>query len=254
MIGLIGAMAEEISLMKEHMEIRDEIHKARHKYIRGSLSGQEIVLLQTGIGKVSAAIGTQILIDHFSVDQVIMTGLAGALVPNLRRGDIVVANSLVQYDFDLTAFGRRHGELPDVGRTIEVDPRLVKYACYAFDDVFKTSSSAPLLVVGTVISGDRFVSNQAQIEWLQREFGAIATEMEGAAVGYTCHVNEVPFMIIRTISDSAGSSAVDEFEKYLVTASEHSFKIVSSILKLTTLSERANTLEGNLSEVESIGS
>ncbi|MCD6162666.1 MAG: 5'-methylthioadenosine/S-adenosylhomocysteine nucleosidase [candidate division Zixibacteria bacterium] len=157
-----------------------------------------------------------------------------------KRGDVVVANFVVQYDFDLTTFGRRHGELPDIGRMIETDPRLMKFACYAFDDVFKYDKNAPKLVVGTIVSGDRFVSDPRKIEWLQREFGAVAAEMEGAAVGYTCHLNEIPFMIARTISDSAGSDAKDEFKSYLKIASKNSFKIISSILEV--MSHRAAAL------------
>ncbi len=240
MIGLLGAMAEEVSLFKENMQVEETKTYARMEYLKGKLHDQEVVLLQSGIGKVNATIGTQILIDRFDIDQVIFTGLAGALVPHLARGDIVVSNYVVQYDFDLTAFGRRHGELPDVGRMIEADPRLTKLACYAFDDAFKDVPGAPQLVVGTIASGDRFVSDKRKIDWLQREFGAVATEMEGAAVGYTCHVNDIPFVTLRTISDSAGSGATEEFDQYLRTASNNSYKIVSSILQV--MSHRASAL------------
>jgi adenosylhomocysteine nucleosidase len=231
MTGLIGAMPEEISLIRDSMQEVASSSFARMQYLTGRIKGQEVVLLRSGIGKVNATIGTQIMTDRFDIDQIIFTGLAGALVPNLSRGDVVVSNYVVQYDFDLTAFGRRHGELSDVGRMLEADPRLVKLACYAFDDVFKYVNGRPRLVVGTVASGDRFVSDPRKIEWIQREFGAVATEMEGAAVGYTCHLNEIPFVILRTISDSAGANARDEFESYLKEASKNSFKIVSSMLE-----------------------
>lgn len=240
MIGLIGAMAEEVSLFKENMNVVKSAVFAKMEYLSGSIMGQDVVLLQSGIGKVNASIGTQIMIDKFDVNEIIFTGLAGSLVSHVSRGDIVVANFVVQYDFDLTTFGRRHGELPDIGRMVETDPRLMKFACYAFDDVFKYEKDSPKLVVGTIVSGDRFVSDSRKIEWLQREFGAVAAEMEGAAVGYTCHLNEIPFMIIRTISDSAGSDAKDEFESYLKIASENSFKIVSSILEV--MSHKASAL------------
>lgn len=242
MIGLIGAMAEEISLLKDSMEIIETNEYAGMTYMTGELEGQRFVLLQSGIGKVNATIGTQIMIDRFSIDRILFTGLAGAMVPNLSPGDIVVSNYVVQYDFDLTPFGRRHGELPDVGRMIEADPRLVKLACYGFDDIFKHINDAPRLMVGTIVSGDRFVSDESQIEWLQREFGAIAIEMEGAAVGYTCYVNKIPFVIMRTISDSASSDAKDEFEKYLSEASKHSFQIISSILKTINHAVEADSI------------
>ena len=128
MTGLIGAMAEEIELFHMNLEATGSQTFARMEYLTGQIKGQEVVLLKSGIGKVNATIGTQVMIDRFDIEQIIFTGLAGALVPNLNRGDMVVANHVVQYDFDLTAFGRRHGELPDVGRLIEADPRLVKLA------------------------------------------------------------------------------------------------------------------------------
>jgi len=239
MIGLISAMEEEVKLFRENMETVKSSRFARMEYQVGSLGDQKVVLLQSGIGKVNAAIGTQIMIDRFDIDQIIFTGLAGALVPNLSQGDIVVANFVVQYDFDLRAFGRRLGELPDIGRMIEANPRLVKLACYAFDDIYKYSPKAPKLMVGTVVSGDRFISNPAKIDRLQREFGAVATEMEGAAVGYTCHLNEMPFVIIRTISDSAGSGAIEEFESYLKKASENSFNIISLMLEAVSHKDAA---------------
>ncbi len=241
MIGLIGAMSEEISLLRENMEILETSEHAGMSYMTGKLEGQTFVLLQSGIGKVNATIGTQVMIDRFDVDRILFSGLAGAMVPNLSPGDIVVSNYVVQYDFDLTPFGRRHGELPNVGRMIEADPTLVKLACYGFDDVFKDLKDAPRLMVGTIVSGDRFVSDQRQIEWLQREFGAVAIEMEGAAVGYTCHVNKVPFVVMRTISDSASSEAKDEFEKYLNEASKHSYQIINSILKTLNHVVKANS-------------
>lgn len=240
MIGIIGAMSEEISLFKENMTVAESSKFAQMDYITGDLYGQNIVLLKSGVGKVNAAIGTQIMIDRFEIDQIIFTGLAGALVKNISLGDIVVSNYVVQYDLDLTAFGRRHGELPDIGRMIEADPRLVKLACYAYDDNFMDLEGSPQLVVGTVVSGDRFVSNRRKIAWLQREFGAVATEMEGAAVGHTCYLNEIPFIILRTISDKAGSDAKNEFESFLENACKNSYKIVSVILEAISHKEIVN--------------
>lgn len=239
MIGLIGAMAEEVSLFKKNMEVSRTERFAGGEYIVGRLAEQEVVLLQAGIGKVKATIGTQVMIDRFEIDLIIFTGLAGSLVRNLGRGDIVVSNNVVQYDFDLTAFGRRPGELPDVGRMLEPDPNLVKFACYAYDDVFKQLTDPPQLVVGTICSGDKFISDRRKIEWLQREFGAVATEMEGAAVGYTCFVNDVRFVILRTISDTGGKGAADDFDAYLKVASENTFQIVSTMLQVMSYRDSA---------------
>lgn len=243
MIGLMGAMAEEVALFQQEMRVKQTHHYAGMVFIVGNICGQDVVLLQSGIGKVKATMGTQIMIDRFDVDLIIFTGLAGALMSNMTRGDIVVSNNVVQYDFDLTAFGRRHGELPDVGRMIEVDGNLVKFACYAYDDVFGSSEERPELFVGTICSGDRFVSDPRQIDWLQREFGAIATEMEGAAFGYTCHLNEVRFMIIRTISDTGGDQAADDFNAYLKIASKNSYQMVRTMLQVISLRDEAYSTE-----------
>jgi adenosylhomocysteine nucleosidase len=232
MIGIIGAMAEEIELFRQAMDIDRIDRYAQNDYIVGKLRDQNVVLLKSGVGKVNATIGTQVMIDRFDVKLIIFTGLAGGLVPNISRGDIVVSNNVVQHDFDLTAFGRRHGELPDVGRLIEVDPRLVKFACFAYDDVFGERDDKPQLIVGTICSGDVFITDRRKIDWLQREFGAVAIEMEGAAVGYTCFANDVKFVILRTISDTGGDSGVDDFSRYLARASENSFAIVSTMLTI----------------------
>ncbi len=241
MIGIIGAMSEEIVLFTKSMDVVEKKTIARMEFTVGQLSGKKIVLLQSGIGKVNATIGTQIMIDYFNVDLIIFTGLAGALLPNLSRGDVVISNNVVQYDFDLTAFGRQHGELPDVGRILEVDTKLVKFACYAFDDVIEKKKGNPKVIVGTICSGDRFISDPRKINWLQREFGAVATEMEGAAVGYTCHLNDVSFVIIRTISDTGGESATDDFDAYLKVASENSYKIVSTMLRIMSYRDQAES-------------
>lgn len=243
MIGLMGAMTEEVALFRQAMEIKETHRYAGMDFVVGTICDQEVVLLQSGIGKVKATMGTQIMIDRFDVDLIIFTGLAGSLMPNMEQGDIVVSNNVVQYDFDLTAFGRRYGELPDVGRMIEVDTDLVKFACYAWDDVFGLVKDAPRLYVGTICSGDRFVTDRRKIDWLQREFGAIATEMEGAAFGYACHLNEVRFLIIRTISDTGGDQAPDDFKAYLEVASKNSFQMVKTMLEVMTHRDAVHSIE-----------
>ncbi len=248
MIGLMGAMAEEVALFCQEMEIKSTHKYAGMEYIVGEMCDQQVVLLQSGIGKVKATMGTQIMIDRFDVDMIIFTGLAGALMPNMTRGDIVVSDNVVQYDFDLTAFGRRHGELPDVGRMIEVDNRLVKFACYAWQDVFESEEDAPEIYVGTICSGDRFITDPRKISWLQREFGAVATEMEGAAFGYTCHLNEVGFLVIRTISDTGGDEATIDFNAYLEIASKNSFKMVHSMLQVISYRDDAYKTVDNLTQ------
>ena len=170
------------------------------------------------------------LVDLYQPEGMIFSGVAGGLLPNMQVGDIVVASHLIQFDIDLTAFGRRHGELPDRDRMIQSDADMVRQSADCFDAVFEGEADAPNLMIGTVVSGDKFIEDSETLRWLQREFGALATEMEGAAVGYTCQLNNVPFIIIRGLSDTANESAPDDFKSNLDTVCEHSFRLMERLI------------------------
>jgi adenosylhomocysteine nucleosidase len=131
---------------------------------------------------------------------------------------------------DLTAFGRRHGELPGTDRMIESDPDMVQHAAEAFDAAFPDSASAPSLMLGTVVSGDRFIQDPDELRWLQREFSALATEMEGAAVGYTSDLNGVPFVVIRGLSDASDDSASADFASNLPTVCDNCFRVLQALI------------------------
>jgi len=231
MIGLISALEEEIRLFREKATITEEVTQAGLNFQFGTLSDEKIILLRCGVGKVNAAVATQVLIDRFGVDAVIFTGLAGSLVPYLNRGDVVVSNFVVQHDIDLTAFGRRRGEIPDMNRQIEADPKLIKLATDAFEQLETAQDVPGQLVVGTIATGDSFISDKEQIKWLQREFGAVAAEMEGGAVGQVCQMSRVPFVIIRVISDGAGTGAAGEFIMFLDEASQLTCCLTSTMLE-----------------------
>ena len=237
MIGLISAMEEELVRFREVIEPDQTVRQAGLDFYFGRLAGQKVILLRCGVGKVNAAVATQLLIDRFGVDAVLFTGLAGSLVPHLNRGDVVVSNFVVQHDIDLTAFGRRPGEIPDLARMIEADPKLVHIAAEAAEAVISQGDEERQLVVGTIATGDGFVSDPRRIRWLQREFGAVATEMEGGAVGQVCQMNRVPFVVVRVISDGAGGSAAGEFIMFLDEASDLTCRIVTTGLNL--LGDRA---------------
>ncbi len=229
-IGLISALEEELIQQKQAMEIDQVVTRAGIEFSLGTLQDQKVILLHSGVGKVNAAVATQLLIDHFGVDSVVLTGLAGSLVPHVNRGDVVISSSVVQHDIDLTAFGRRHGEIPDLARLIEADAGLVHRVADACEAVLAKEEPRRQMVVGTIATGDSFVSDDDRIRWLQREFGAVAIEMEGGAVGQVCSMNHVPFVVIRVISDSASGSAAGEFIQFLGEASELSYKIVTGFL------------------------
>ena len=199
---------------------------------RGTFKGVEIALAQCGIGKVNAIICTEMLIDLYKPDTLIFTGVAGGLLPNMQVGDLVIAIHLIQYDMDLTAFGRRHGEVPGQGRMVESDPTLVVKCTDAFDNAFDGVDKAPNLMLGTVVSGDHFISDTKTLRWLQREFAALATEMEGAAVGYTCHLNALPFVVVRGLSDTAGESASNDFEANLHIVCRNSYQLLEHLIPL----------------------
>ena len=232
MIGIIGALDEEVDTIRSNLTEKQTVRKAGYHYHLGKLNGRDITLVRCGVGKVNAAICTQILIDTFACKKIIFGGVAGSLLPGLKQGDVVISSHVVQFDIDLTAFGRRHGELADKDRLIEADPTMVQKATEAFDIVTQGQTVSPALMVGTIVSGDSFVSDPATIRWLQREFGAACTEMEGGPVGYTCSINQTPFVVIRVISDDAGNTAVEEFDRFLSQSSTFIYQLISTAIKL----------------------
>jgi len=230
MLAVIGAMDQEVALLRSSMTIRDEPIHAEITVTQGTFNGVDIALAQCGIGKVNAAICTQMLVDRYEPSKLIFSGVAGGLLPNMRVGDQIIASHLIQFDVDLTAFGRRHGELPNTDRMIQSDPTLTQHAADAFDEAFADDENGPNLLIGTVISGDRFVKDPKTLRWLQREFAALATEMEGAAVGYTCQINKLPFVIIRGLTDTADNDAADHFSENLETVCQYSYRLLEQLI------------------------
>ena len=230
MLAVIGAMEEEVTLLRGAMTIDKEATHAGIVVTRGDFKGADIAVAQCGIGKVNATICTQMLIDLYQPKALIFSGVAGGLLPNMQIGDLIIASHLIQFDVDLTAFGRRHGELPDMDRMIHSDPELVQTTAAAFDATFADQVDAPNLMIGAVVSGDRFVKDSKTLRWLQREFGALATEMEGAAVGYTCQINDLPFVVIRGLSDTANESAPEDFSANLKVVCRHSYLLMERLI------------------------
>lgn len=226
-IGIIGAMQEEIKLLLEHM---GDVQAARHaglSYHRGTLHGRNVVVTQSGVGKVNAAVCTQALIDKFGAEAVLFTGVAGAVNPELIIGDIVISTSSLQHDVDVTALGFPRGTIPyqEVSE-YPSDEGLVKLAQEAGDALFPGRCHA-----GKVLSGDQFIADRDVVRRLYEEMGGACTEMEGAAVAQVCHMNGVPHVIIRSMSDKADGSAHVNFAEFTVEAADRSFAIVSEMVK-----------------------
>ena len=230
-IGIIGAMEIEIELLKEDLELKNKLEKANMTFYSGKLADQEVVLVKSGIAKVNAAICTQILVDEFDIDQLIFTGVAGAIDPELEVEDIVVSTDLVQHDVDATAFGdRKPGEIPELAKiSFEADENLVNLAFNAGKDILESESNQ--IYKGRILSGDQFICDIEKVKELKEKFGGYCTEMEGAAVAQTAYLNQLPFVIIRSISDKADGEADISFKKFAKIAADHSYRIVIAILK-----------------------
>jgi len=227
-IGIMGAMDQEIQLYKNQMDLISETNKAGIVYYEGMLNGKKVVLCKSGVGKVNASVCTQIMIDRFNVDCVIFTGVAGALHPELEIGDIVVSVDSQHHDMDASPLGFAKGEIPFADTSLfKADEKLVKLAVKASEALGEGNT-----FVGRVLSGDQFIANREIVKQLYEQMEGTCTEMEGAAVAQVCHMNQVPFVIIRSMSDKADGSAHVNFEEFTNLASQRSFQIVYNMLEL----------------------
>ena len=222
-IGIIGAMDNEIELLKSSMEIRMMESIAGMTYYCGTLCGKEAVLVRCGVGKVNAAICAQLLITHFGVGRIINTGVAGSLDREINIGDLVVSTDAVQHDMDCQSLGYARGIIPDN-----------EFSVFPADEAMRRSAvesariAAPEKRVyeGRVASGDQFIADNARKQAIIKEHGAICCEMEGAAIGQVCAQNRVPFVIIRAISDKADNSGHLSYRSFVQAAARHSAAIV----------------------------
>ncbi|QZY57136.1 5'-methylthioadenosine/adenosylhomocysteine nucleosidase [Crassaminicella profunda] len=228
-IGIIGAMDEEIQILKEKMELEKEEHFAGMIFYKGKLMGKDIVVVRSGIGKVNAGVCTQVLISNFHVDAIINTGVAGAIHDDLNVGDIVISTDVIEHDFDVTAFGGYTlGQIPRMEEYIfKADEKLVEIAVKASEKEtvkYKTTT-------GRIVSGDVFVASPEKKDFLWKEFSAFCAEMESAAIGHAAYLNKVPFVIIRAMSDKADGSAHVNFNEFVIEAANNSVEIVLDMLK-----------------------
>ena len=227
-IGIIGAMDEEVSRLKEKMNVSKVEKKAGMEFFQGELSGKEAVIVKSGIGKVNAGICTQILVDDFNVDAVINTGVAGSLKNEINIGDIVLSEDALQHDMDATGFGYEPGVIPRMEESIfKGDETLIQVAKEVNEEVNAEIST----FVGRVVSGDQFISDHAKKTELVENFKGYCTEMEGAAIAQVCYLNQLPFLIIRAISDKADNSATMDYGEFEAKAIEHTVKLVSGMME-----------------------
>ncbi|OXT06350.1 5'-methylthioadenosine/S-adenosylhomocysteine nucleosidase [Thermoanaerobacterium thermosaccharolyticum] len=227
-IGLIGAMEEEIDILKHFISNEEVTNRADMIFYKGQLNGLDTVVVRSGIGKVNAAIAAQILISEFNVDCIINTGVAGGIKSGINVGDIVISSDAIEHDFDTTAFGDELGVIPRMKTSIfKADKCLIDIALKAANDNIDGKA-----YVGRIVSGDRFISSKEEARRLGQQFSAYAVEMEGAAIAHTAYLNNIPFVIIRSISDNADGNATSDFNLFVKKASIVSSNIVKEMINM----------------------
>ena len=225
-IGIIAAMNEEIETIQKLMSDISVKEIYELQFIKGKINGKDVVLVKCGVGKVNAARTTQILLNNFDIEYVINVGTAGSLNENIEIGDVVIGQKLVQHDFDITAGGHEKGYISHTGKYFYSDKNLVEKTRQVISEINENFNA----FIGIVATGDIFVQDIKVKDEIKQEFNADCTEMEGAAIAQVCTLDNVPFIVIRSISDKPnGNNAVD-FENYLELACERYAKFIDIFL------------------------
>lgn len=227
MIGIIGAMEEEISILTAAMENRNEQTTGGCVFHTGTMNDTAVVVVQSGIGKVNAAIATTLLIDQYQPGFVINTGSAGGFHKDLEVGDIVISTEVRYHDVDATAFGYEYGQIPQMAPAFMANPHLIEAAVNGAERV-----SGVHVAKGLIASGDSFMSDAERVAFVTSKFPELlAAEMEACAIAQTCTRFEVPFVIIRSLSDIAGKNSDISFDQFLQTAAKNSTAVVQHMLR-----------------------
>jgi len=224
-IAIMGAMPEEIEPIISKLENLKETQYAANTYYEGSYKGQDLVVAYSKIGKVFATLTATSLIEKFDCDTLLFSGVAGAISSELSIGDLIIADGLCQHDLDITAFGHPYGYVPEGEVCIPADAALRTVAKEVAKDKGLT------LVEGIIATGDQFVANPERKAWIGETFKAHALEMEGASVAVVCSSLEIPFFILRAISDSADMDASFNFDEFLESSAKISADFILSMVE-----------------------
>lgn len=229
--GIIGAMEPEVAILKDKLTQAETFTHGGYTFYQGQLNGSDVVIVQSGIGKVAAALATAVLIDKFSPDYVVNTGSAGGFDQSLKVGDLVISSEVRYHDVDVTAFGYEIGQLPGNPAAYIPHKRLVEAAKIGARTLTSESGSSIQVLEGLITTGDTFMTADDDIAKARKNFPTMAAvEMEGAAIAHTCHQFSTPFVVIRSMSDIAGKESPTSFEAYLETASVNSSQLVINML------------------------
>lgn len=226
MLGIIGAMDEEVAKIKEAMTNVTVHTVAGMDFFEGRLSGKEVVVVRSGIGKVNAGICSQILVDRFYISAIINTGIAGSLRNEINIGDIVLSTDAVQHDVDAVGFGYKAGQIPRVDvLAFRADEKLIRLAKECNEKVNPDIHT----FTGRILSGDQFIAGKEKKRWLTETFDGSCAEMEGAAIAQAAYLNKIPYLVIRAISDKADESAGVDYPAFEAQAIKHSVNLLLAI-------------------------
>lgn len=226
-IGVIGALETEVSKLKSLMTAPKVKDCAGMHFYSGTLFDKDVVVVKCGIGKVNAAVCTQVLIDVFGVSHIINTGVGGCLKSGISIGDIVISTDAVEHDFSLNLPGFKKGVIPGMPASFPADENLLKIA----RESGKSLPQGVNLVEGRIATGDQFICGRLAKEELARNFDAACCEMEGGAIAHTAFINRIPFLVIRAISDNADGEATNEYQEFESKAIENYIGLVCNIIK-----------------------
>ena len=226
-IGIIGAMAQEVAYLASLLEDSKTRQHVGCTFYTGRMHGVEVVILQSGIGKVNAAIGTTLLLDTYQPEAIINTGSAGGFGEGLEIGDVVVSSEVRHHDVDAVVFGYEHGQVPQMPAAYLPDQRLVTVARQSVESLGEVR-----VVEGLIATGDVFMACPELVTKTRSRFPTmLAAEMEAAAIAQTCHLYGCPFVVIRALSDIAGGADNHvSFEQFLETAADHSARMVTAMV------------------------
>ena len=228
-LAIMGAMQEEIEPLLAYFDKVNVVEYANNKYYEVSYNGLEIVIAYSKIGKVFASLTASTMIEKFGCDILLFSGVAGGINPKLKIGDLIIADKLCQHDLDITAFGHPNGYVPGGKVFVDTSKELLEVA----KNVAKSENLK--VIEGVIATGDQFVHSNERKDFIEKTFSADALEMEGASVAVVCDSLNVPFFILRAISDSANGEANFDFDEFLNSSakisSNYLVKIVDELIK-----------------------
>lgn len=223
-IAIMGAMPEEIAPILEKVGSYKTVEYAGNRYYEATYRGVRLVIAYSKIGKVFSTLTATTMIEHFRATKLLFSGVAGAISPTLKVGDLIVAIKLAQHDLDITAFGHPYGYVPEGAVFVETDKEMIEISKEVAASMGKSVQE------GIIATGDQFVADEKRKNWIGTTFGADALEMEGGSVAVVCDALNIPFFILRSISDAADMDASFSFDTFLETSAKESAEFVMKMV------------------------